>query len=470
MSKTYDRIYNKVPLFPNGTLIGNWFEEEELRKRTGEGRSIPGKNFPKKFMDFENPISNTNPRDDTFKRIIAQKHTGNYGTTYQTYGNFRNPEKKYMYKGKRETNFENFITKEILAREQIKNEKEPERLFDTTSRSTYVAQPFTQKCGARHMYTTDKKPIDQSTIDKLFLAQHKMGKFPRVLTDRDVDGYIDKNVPYYKDKEITFWSMNTDKGNMYRTATLGANPFGRSNAFTQDIRHTRGATQYEGNIRNCKSAKNIYFNDDDQHFYNTYNAFRTGVKVNENDIQTVNQKIINELRKKGWTGLRELRIYLRNIYQRKCNVIDKTEFKHNMKGFGIENLTNEDYDIIYGIFDRNKSNKIDFMEYFDSIHKVPEERRNLIEKLMDIANPKNDKFISAKRLELLADMNYHPEVLKYLKDNKQALRDYVTTWDNLREDDLITNLNFFKYFSDISACIETDEDFRQIMFALGVKE
>ena len=63
-------IYNKVILHPNGTLISNWFEEEELRRRTGEGRTIPGKNFPKRWMDFENPIKNTNPRDDTFKRII----------------------------------------------------------------------------------------------------------------------------------------------------------------------------------------------------------------------------------------------------------------------------------------------------------------------------------------------------------------------------------------------------------------
>ena len=66
----YKRIYNKNYIHPNGTLIHNWFEEEELRKRTGTTRSIPNQNFPKKAMDFENPITNTNPRDDTFKRII----------------------------------------------------------------------------------------------------------------------------------------------------------------------------------------------------------------------------------------------------------------------------------------------------------------------------------------------------------------------------------------------------------------
>ena len=31
-------IFNKNVLARNGTLIGNWFEEEVLREKTGEGR------------------------------------------------------------------------------------------------------------------------------------------------------------------------------------------------------------------------------------------------------------------------------------------------------------------------------------------------------------------------------------------------------------------------------------------------
>ena len=31
-------IYNKTVLVNNGTLIGNWYEEEYLRSKTGEGR------------------------------------------------------------------------------------------------------------------------------------------------------------------------------------------------------------------------------------------------------------------------------------------------------------------------------------------------------------------------------------------------------------------------------------------------
>lgn len=463
-------IYNKVILHPNGTLISNWFEEEELRRRTGEGRTIPGKNFPKRWMDFENPIKNTNPRDDTFKRIIDNEHTGFYKTTYQTYGKFKYPEKKYMYKGKKELEFDDFINGEIERQQKNKNGKKEDRLFDTTTGSTYVSQPLEQKVGQRIMYTQEHIPIDtKRNPDKLFMAQHKMGKFPRVLSDKEVEQYIDKNIPYYKDKEITFWSMNIDKGNMYRTATLGINPFARSNAFTQDIHHTKGVKQFEGNVKNCSSSKNLYFNDHDEQFYKTYQGFNKRIALEKIEkFPEVKKKVIEGIRKKGWTGLRQIKIYLRNLFKRKSDIIDKTEFKFNVRKWGLDNLSDIDVDVIYDKFDKNKNNKINFIEFFDSLNNTSEERMNLIKRLMELANPINAQFISAKKLELMADMNYHPEVIRYLKDAKEALNDYVTTWDNLREDDLITHEDFIKYFNDISTCIENDDDFKQCFYALGL--
>ena len=33
-------IFNKKVLVKNGTLIGNWYEEEIIREKTGEGRYL----------------------------------------------------------------------------------------------------------------------------------------------------------------------------------------------------------------------------------------------------------------------------------------------------------------------------------------------------------------------------------------------------------------------------------------------
>ena len=105
----YRRIYNKKLLTKNGTLIDNWFEEEELRKRTGVTRATPLQNFPKKFFDFETPIKDPNPKDDTFKRIIDNEHTGFYKTTYSNYGDFSFPEKNINMKETKKKNLMNLL-------------------------------------------------------------------------------------------------------------------------------------------------------------------------------------------------------------------------------------------------------------------------------------------------------------------------------------------------------------------------
>ena len=464
-------IYNKFIKHPNGTLIANWFEEDELRRRTGEGRTIPGKTFPKISLDFENPIKNTNPRDDTFKRVIDDNHTGRFSQTYTTYGNFKFPESKYMYTGSKEKNFKNWLNTEITNQLKPKQLK-PNRLFDTTTRTTFIPQPLEQTIGQRIMFTQEKIPIDtKRRPDKLFMAQHKMSKYPSILSNREIEQYIDKNLPYYKDKEITFWSMNVDKGNMYRTATLGTNPFARSNGFTQDIHHTKGAKQFEGNVHNNPTSKSIYFNEHDDKFYRTFEGFHKKMSIeSEEKLPEVKKKIVVAIRKEGWTGLRKLKIFLRNLYQRKSNIIDITEFKYNVRNWGIDTLTDKDVKAIFDKYDTHQNSKMNFIDFFDSLNQTSQARMEIIKKLIEKVNPTKEKYISAKQLELLADMNYHPEVKAYKKVASEALNDYVTTWDNLKEDDLITEENFIKYFNDISTCIESDEDFKQCFYALGLRE
>ena len=46
----YHRTYNKFPLSKNGTLIDNWYEEEQLNKLTGVPRWGSTQEFPKKIF------------------------------------------------------------------------------------------------------------------------------------------------------------------------------------------------------------------------------------------------------------------------------------------------------------------------------------------------------------------------------------------------------------------------------------
>ncbi len=93
-----------------------------------------------------------------------------------------------------------------------------------------------------------------------------MSKPPSVLTEKQISNYIDNNVPHYKDKEITFWSMNRDKGNMYSTHTQGINQFNKTHGFTQPINNSKSVFQFNQNITNNPTSKSVYFNPDDNNF------------------------------------------------------------------------------------------------------------------------------------------------------------------------------------------------------------
>ena len=453
-------IYNKKILFPNGTLINNWYEEDELRKSTGESRSIP-----------HNALRGSADPNNTFKRVIGEKEPQkDYLTFSKLYGDFKHPELKYMHPPlkQKEINekFKAFVQKSIDFSNDLDDKNDTLRILNSTYRSTYVQQPFEEKLGKRHMKTMDGNPIPADRPDKLFMAQHKMSKFPTSLSDAEVSGYIDKYIPYYRDKEITYWSMNMDKGNMYRSFALGTNPFTKSHAFTQPLQNTKGSLQYYGNAHNMKASKNIYFNQDDENFYENYKKEVEGSLIDR--CPEIKRKLIESCSKKGWIGLRELKIYLRSLKRHTTDEIEKAEFKFYSAKCGFI-LTDEENTFIFKKFDVNKNNKVNFSDVLNSFRNVSDERKKLIENFTHQVLKPGQKFISFSYLETLVDTNYHPEVMKFIKTSPDVLDEYLRTWDNLKDDDLITAENFAEYFYDISTCVESDEDFTQCLHSCGYK-
>ena len=159
-------IFNKTVLVNNGTLIGNWYEEEVLKTKTGIGRTIPGKHVPKKAMDFDVDIINNNPRDNTFSRIMGEKVFAQGILTNSTYGNFSQPENKYKKIGIKEKMFDDlfktYVRNEKSEKIKLQQNVENVRLFNTTNKNNHVAQPVDYAVlGHRHMLTQDNIPIPQ---------------------------------------------------------------------------------------------------------------------------------------------------------------------------------------------------------------------------------------------------------------------------------------------------------------------
>lgn len=122
--------------------------------------------------------------------------------------------------------------------------------------------------------------------------------------------------------------------------------------------------------------------------------------------------------KKGWLGLRKLKVFLRNLNKRKSNFINKADFKYFFTNFGIF-LTNKEVDVIYEVFDNERKNEINFIEFLNNIRQfvnVPgtslnqnDLRRENVERLLSQLKLNKDK-ISFKDIESITKFDFHPEV------------------------------------------------------------
>ncbi len=193
------------------------------------------------------------------------------------------------------------------------------------------------------------------------------------------------------------------------------------------------------------------------------------MEVCQRYLNEIKNKILVGIRKKGWTGLRQLELYLRSIVNNcvynKNNFIEKTEFKFHINRWGITSLTDNEVDLIFG---KNSNNTIDYIEFLNYFHIDSKKRQEMILNLIQILKRnKNDKYIHFSSICKYMNMNYHPEVLKMEKDDRKAEKEFVQSWGYLKEDDLITEENFIEFFEDISTCLPSEEDFDNCLYSIS---
>jgi hypothetical protein len=339
-----------------------------------------------------------------------------FSTENNSYGDLIQNEKKPKKIGVKEKIFEDFF-KSYVDNEKAEKSKIDEsiqnlRLYDTTKSNLHVQQGFENAyLGRRHMMTQDGIPIE--SVDKLFMANHDMSKYPNILSSAQVGGYVDRFIPYYKDKEITYWSMNLEKGNMYHSHTLGNNPFSKSSGFTQPIQNSKSVRTFHGNVQSNQNSKNIILQSQDDEFSEKYKNSQYDLKNNNSQIDlnnAITQKILDVSLSKGWTGLRKLKLFLRNINKRSLtNLINKNDFKYQFINFGIV-FTEKEVQFIYDKFDIKRNNHINFIDFIDSFVTFYVERKNKVENFYEQVKTKDTCYVSFKKLEKLVNFDLHPEV------------------------------------------------------------
>ena len=355
----------------------------------------------------------------------------------------------------------------------------------------HIPQPFINYGGLSKMlsgdyrYTPRESPYQNIPQEKN--VQNKNG-FANTLFQNESQNNNkerEKNAEGNQEDETSgFWLKNINSSNMYRSFLKGNNPWARSSAFTQKIQNTRGAylfyqNAFDSQMGGQSAAEQRRREEElkkeqeeaerrareEAELQERIRGAQIGVGGIRNDTT---KKILNGCIKKGWVGLRLLKNFLKENNKVCSEIIDKNTFNLLMKKQGIL-LEDEDLESICDAYDVNKTDYFDFIQLLNAIRNVSNTRGSQIESFKEQVKSPGQNYITLTNLLRLADMNYHPDAIKFIKSVIDLRREYENVLRKVADGDIISEDNFRQFFYDVSTCVANDNDFTQILRALGYK-
>ena len=355
----------------------------------------------------------------------------------------------------------------------------------------HIPQPFINYGGLSKMlsgdykYTPRESPYQNIPQEKN--VQNKNGfantLFQNESQNNNKEG--EKNAEGNQEDETSdFWLKNINSSNMYRSFLKGNNPWARSSAFTQKIQNTRGAylfyqNAFDSQMGGQSAAEQRRREEElkkeqeeaerrareEAELQERIRGAQIGVGGIRNDTT---KKILNGCIKKGWVGLRLLKNFLKENNKVCSEIIDKNTFYLLMKKQGIL-LEDEDLESICDAYDVNKTDYFDFIQLLNALRNVSNTRGSQIESFKEQVKSPGQNYITLTNLLRLADMNYHPDAIKFIKSVIDLRREYENVLRKVADGDIISEDNFRQFFYDVSTCVANDNDFTQILRALGNK-
>ena len=355
----------------------------------------------------------------------------------------------------------------------------------------HIPQPFLNYGGLTKMLSSDYKYVPKEptyqNIPQEKTDQSKQGLSNTLFQNESKKEGEKTAESGQEDDTIGFWLKNINTSNMYRSFIKGKNPWAKSSAFTQKIQNTRGAYLFYQNAFDSPLGGEAGLSAAEQRkreeelrkqqeeaerkakeeaeLQERIRGAQIGVGGVRNDTA---KKILNGALKKGWLGLRILKIFLKENNKVYSDIIDKNTFYLLIKRQGIL-LEDVDLESICDAYDLDKTDYFNFINFLNALRNVNNTRGSQIESFKEQVKAPGQNCISLSNLLKIADMNYHPEAIKFVKSVPDLRREYESILGKVANQDIISEDDFRQFFYDVSTCVPNDSDFTQILRALGYK-
>ena len=176
-------------------------------------------------------------------------------------------------------------------------------------------------------------------------------------------------------------------------------------------------------------------------------------------ISAVDRVIARIKERSGGGGIKGLQRVIQIMDDDGNKKLSKEELKTGLKDYGIE-LTLRELDDIFSLFDRDHDGTIDVTEFLVAVKgPLNERRKKLVKMAFDILDTDGSGEITIDELAEKYDVSANPGVKAGKITERQALEEFMSQWDRLDKDNVVTLDEFEDYYRDISASIDGDDYF-----------
>jgi len=416
--------YNKVN--SASTRVGNWQEEEALREFTGYHRK---------------PHFQENDFHRSAERVIAHSDSVE-AKDYKT--------STHVLHTKPDSYPEHRFVGNMGPRAQRKLEEIRGMLQDEEEQREYKEQ-LRKKKGDYLTVTKSSYPNYDPELTRVANPRVEMMRntlnqsmSKTVAQQRVEDKSRLENTDFTKQEAVTIYSLKVREGIPFErvSAAGGANPFGRSTMFTNDIK--------DGSRRHAEASD-----------CGGLAPTGLGPTVPQRTIvERVRTKILERVaktaegRKQG--GFRSLAQMFRQMDASGDNRLDPAELKAALEERGI-GLSDQELNTVVIVFDLNKDGSISLDEFLQFVRgTMGARRRELLNLAYDTLDRNRTGRVTLENLQTTFDAHKHPDVMKGRISEEQALQSFMDYWETNRQNPYVSREEFLDCYADISCSIDDD--------------
>eukprot|EP00941_MAST-03F_sp_MAST-3F-sp1_P000172 g172.t1 len=340
------------------------------------------------------------------------------------------------------------VQEEMKGEEEMALKRQHRPRYSTNNRSSFQPPGGFGKIGKRIMQTQDGAPPRAMDLQGYEFGLHEK----RSTMDKAmVDAHLESS-HYSSDMPVSIYTQRMNEGMFHKTGTTSKRaPFNKNTSFTNDIqdptkRHAEGVDDSSGRPAGPGDV--------------LAEAVGGGIGT-----KRVIARVLNEISDRtGGSGIRGIATIFRRFDDSGDKKLDRYELKLGLKEHGIK-VNETDLDQLFAHFDRDGSGYISFNEFLRSCRApMSAARLALVHEAFLIVDKNRSGTISIEDLKDVYNASLHPKVVAHKLTEDQVLTQFMDQWrDQNCPDGMVTQASFVNYYTDVSASIDADEYFEEMM-------